>query len=131
MLKPKMAKLLMAKSMNIELRYFDIDEFTCSETGSNKMSEAFLLRIDELRHRCGFPFVITSGYRSETHTAERTKQFPGTHTQGIACDIAVYSGSQRLTVVREALAMGFNGIGVAHTFVHVDDRDSTPVMWCY
>jgi hypothetical protein len=27
--------------------------------------------------------------------------------------------------------MGFNGIGVAKSFVHVDTRSSTLVMWTY
>jgi len=27
--------------------------------------------------------------------------------------------------------MGFNGIGVAKTFVHVDTRDSESVVWSY
>ncbi len=29
------------------------------------------------------------------------------------------------------MAMGFTGIGIAKTFVHVDSRDSTPVIWTY
>jgi hypothetical protein len=27
--------------------------------------------------------------------------------------------------------MGFSGIGVAKTFIHVDIRDSNPVVWLY
>jgi len=27
--------------------------------------------------------------------------------------------------------MGFNGIGVAKTFIHVDLRQTAPVVWCY
>jgi hypothetical protein len=30
-----------------------------------------------------------------------------------------------------ALKLGFNGIGVAKTFVHVDIRETTPVIWAY
>jgi hypothetical protein len=36
-----------------------------------------------------------------------------------------------MTIVKEALDMGFGGIGVARTFVHVDMRATTPVMWTY
>lgn len=97
------------------------------------MDESFLFMLDELRERCGFPFTITSGYRSVNHTAERNKQKGGTHTQGIACDIAVSNGVQRMKLVKEALDMGFSGIGVSHSggFVHVDMRTTTPVMWTY
>ena len=97
------------------------------------MDESFLFMLDELRERCGFPFTITSGYRSVNHTAERHKPAAkkGTHTRGIACDIAVSNGVERMKIVKEALDMGFGGIGVAKSFVHVDMRTTTPVMWTY
>ena len=95
------------------------------------MKEEFIHMLDELRERCGFPFTITSGYRSTQHTAERSKEKGGTHTQGIAADIAVLNGFQRMNIVHEALKMGFGGIGVARTFVHIDMRATTPVMWTY
>ena len=112
-------------------KYFDISEFRCRETGENDMDESFIHMLDELRERCGFSFVVTSGYRSKQHTAERSKEKGGTHTQGIAADIAVSNGEQRIKIVKEALDMGFGGIGVARTFVHVDMRPTTPVMWTY
>ena len=95
------------------------------------MCPQFLERLDELRHRCGFPFIITSGYRSPKHSIERRKSKPGTHAQGIAADIKVSGGDQRYTIQKHAYQMGFNGIGVHKTFIHVDDRDSTPVSWPY
>jgi hypothetical protein len=36
-----------------------------------------------------------------------------------------------MTIVKKALEMGFSGIGVASSFVHVDMRTTTPVMWTY
>jgi uncharacterized protein YcbK (DUF882 family) len=85
-----------------------------------------------LREKVGFPFRITSGYRDATHPAEARKAEPGTgyHCQGIAADIAVSNGFERMNIVHEAIKMGFS-IGVARTFVHVDDRKTTPVMWTY
>lgn len=112
-------------------KYFDISEFRCRETGENDMQPEFIHMLDELRERCEFSFNVTSGYRSVLHTAERNKEKGGTHTQGIAADIAVANGEQRMKIVKEALDMGFGGIGVARTFVHVDMRTTTPVMWTY
>ena len=113
-------------------KHFDISEFRCRETGENDMDESFIHMLDELRERCGFSFVITSGYRSTHHTAERSKpNGGGTHTQGIAADIVVSNGVERMTIVKEALEMGFGGIGVAKSFVHVHMRATTPVMWTY
>ena len=112
-------------------RYFSIEEFDCQETGENEMVEEFIHKLDELREACGFPFKITSGYRSPSHSIEARKAKPGTHAQGIACDIYVSGGSQRHTIIKEAMRLGFNGIGVAKTFIHVDIRETTPVAWQY
>ena len=115
------------------LKYFTLEEFDCKETGQNKMSNNFLIMIDRLREECGFPFVITSGFRAPEHSAEKNKpNGGGTHTKGIAADIAVSTGSQRYTIVEKAIELGFKGIGVAKGFVHVDLRNvEDPVMWTY
>ena len=112
-------------------KYFSIDEFNCQETDENAMSENFIHKLDDLREVCAFPFKITSGYRSFDHSIEKRKAKPGTHSQGIAADIAVSGGGQRMVLVQKALLLGFTGIGVAKTFIHVDTRDTTPVLWCY
>jgi len=113
------------------VKYFRLEEFDCTHTGLNEMDPDFLERLDFLREECGFPFRISSGYRHETHPNERRKSEPGTHNKGIAADILVKDGFERMNVVHNALKMGFGGIGVAKTFVHVDARKTTPVMWTY
>lgn len=116
------------------MKYFDISEFDCKHTGRNEMQKHFLQALDELRKRCGFPFKVTSGYRDPSHPVEARKERPGTHTEGIAADIAVADGIQRRKIVEEAIKMGFGGIGVAKTFVHVDARlhlENPMVMWTY
>ena len=115
----------------MELKYFKVSDFDCQETGENKMSEEFLLKLDELREACGFPFIVTSGYRSPNHSIEARKNSPGTHTQGIAADIRVSGGNQRYIIAQKAMELGFTGIGVAKTFIHVDIRETTPVVWVY
>lgn len=113
------------------MQYFDISEFDCSETGENEMDPDFLDRLDKLRHNCGFPFVITSGYRAATHPEEINKPKPGMHNKGIAADIKVNNGAEKYTLLMYALAMGFTGIGIANTFIHVDTRTTVPVVWTY
>ena len=112
-----------------EFKYFKLADFDCQETGENEMDFDFIMELDELRESCGFPFIITSGYRSNSHSLEAKKEKPGMHAHGIAADIAVRSGIERMTIVQRAIEHGFNGIGVAKSFVHVDKRQSTPVMW--
>jgi len=113
------------------MRYFKLEDFNCKETGENEMCPDFLARLDELRHRCGFPFIITSGYRSPRHSIEKRKPKAGTHAQGIAADIGTTDGYERYVIVKNAMAMGFSGIGIHKTFVHVDTRTTTPVVWTY
>mgnify|MGYP000329297011 FL=1 len=37
-----------------------------------------------------------------------------------------------MQLVAKAIALGFVGVGVAKTLVHVDMRDDfKPVLWCY
>ena len=50
--------------------------------------------------------------------------------KGVAADVAVSGGKQKHDIVKHATAMGFS-VGVANTFVHVDTRMDTPVIWTY
>ena len=116
------------------MKYFKITDFDCSETGENEMDTEFLEALDNLRDICGFPFTVTSGYRSPNHSIEAAKVAAGkklgTHAQGIAADIKVSGGAERLTIVKHASAMGMS-VGVAKTFVHVDTRKTPAMCWCY
>ena len=115
-------------------KYFKIEDFNCQETGENEMDIEFIKGLDNLRAACGFPFVITSGFRSKEHSIEAAKVAAGkklgTHAQGIAADIKVSGGAQRLAIVKHASAMGMS-VGVAKTFVHVDTRKTEQMCWCY
>jgi len=113
-------------------KYFTLEEFACQETGENEIKEEFVTALDVLRHECGFPFKITSGYRSPKHSIEAAKpNGGGQHTTGFAADIAISNGAQRFIIVSKALELGMSGVGIAKTFVHVDMRQTTPVIWTY
>ena len=118
-----------------DFKYFKLEDFDCQETGDNEMDAEFIHKLDQLREACGFPFIITSGFRSKDHSIEKRKEKAGTHAQGIAADIKVSTGNQRYKIVEQAIQMGFTGVGIARTFIHVDSRivgaDKAPVMWCY
>ena len=115
----------------MDFKYFTLDEFKCQETGTNRMEADFITKLDQLRETCGFSFTVTSGYRDPTHSIESKKPRGGTHTRGIAADILIESGDRRYKIIQEALKSGFTGIGVAKTFVHLDTREGTPVIWSY
>jgi zinc D-Ala-D-Ala carboxypeptidase len=118
-----------------KFKYFKLEDFDCQETGDNEMDVEFIHKLDQLREACGFPFIITSGFRSKDHSIEKRKEKAGTHAQGIAADIRARNGNERYKIVQEAIKLGFTGVGIARTFIHVDSRivgaDKAPVMWCY
>ena len=113
-----------------DFKYFKIEDFDCKETGENEISVDFIHALDQLRAACNFPFIVTSGYRSKEHSVEKRKAKAGTHASGIAADIRVSGGAQRLALVKHASAMGMS-VGVAKTFVHVDTRKTEQMCWCY
>jgi len=113
------------------MKHFTLSEFDCNHTGENRMEQDFLDKLNALREHCGFPFIITSGYRSPSHPIEALKEIPGTHAQGIAADIKMTNSAHRYSLIKAALEHGFTGIGVAGTFIHLDTRGTVPVVWTY
>lgn len=109
---------------------FTKSEFDCQETGENEMSPRFMDLLQLLRTRYGKPMKITSGYRSPKHSIERKKVKPGTHAQGIAADIYCV-GPDKYRLVKLALELGFTGIGVDKSFIHLDVSKERCAIWGY
>lgn len=121
------------------MRYFKNAEFDQKGLpGSGaKMDVAYLVHIDEWRHRCGFPITVNSGYRSpEYNNQVSSTGLNGPHTTGKAADYGM-SGERLYIGVREAMAMKvFTGIGIAKNFIHLDtlteaDGFPRPRIWVY
>ena len=118
---------------------FVLEEFACKHCGENKIEHELVDKLQELRTELGFPFKITSGYRSADHPIEARKSKPGTHALGLAADIGV-RGEQALEIISKATDFGFTGIGVNQKgnarFIHLDiSKDSQgrprPHIWSY
>jgi hypothetical protein len=120
----------------MEYKYFsyrtDPHLFICNETGEEGIDESFVLALDLLREDCGFPFVIPpgGGFRSKLHSREKKKEKAGEHNRG-AADVGCRYPAHRMILVAKAISHGFTGIGVAKTFIHLDKRTTTPVIWTY
>jgi len=98
------------------------------------MPEESLIKADLLREMCGFPLMMSSGYRCPLHPQNPQ----GPHSEG-AFDISV-SHMRAYFVLKNAILLGFSGIGVSqkgeHRFIHLDDcKDSAerprPSVWSY
>ena len=92
----------------------------------------FLDKLDEAREYAGIPFIINSAYRSPEHK-ESIKNPTSSHIKGLAVDIKAKDSITRFKVLDALIAVGFNRIGIAGTFIHVDlDLDkSQNVIWTY
>ena len=118
------------------MKYFHPDEFRCQHCGSEGIKSSFTEKLDAIREECGFPFLISSGYRCPEHPIEAKKEKPGAHSTGHAADIAV-TGEQAIRVLEIAIKHGIKRIGVNQKgggrFIHLDtdpDRPS-PAIWSY
>lgn len=116
-------------------RYFSDKEFkNCSPICSiNDMDKEFMDKLDILREKAGIPLVITSAYRSKEWDLSKGRSGNGAHTKGVAVDIRCNNSHNRFLILKAALEIGFKRIGIANTFIHVDDDSSLPqeVIWGY
>ena len=96
------------------------------------MSKEFLFVLDEAREIAGIPFIINSAYRSPEHPLS-IKNPSSSHIKGLAVDIKATDSITRFKIVQALIEVGFNRIGIADTFIHVDlDLDKTQnVIWTY
>jgi len=124
--------------------YFTDEELACkhclalgrSIAESLHFDSNFRWQINRIRHECGFPFIVRSGYRCHNHPIERVKPRPGAHCTGCAIDIAANS-EQAHKIVSIAMAYGVRRIGVNQTgsmrFIHLDAAQGFPAprLWSY
>ena len=87
--------------------------------------------LDELRGICGFPFKITSGYRTVAENAKVGGVDESSHTKRLAVDISCTDSNRRVKIVCEAYKMGFIGIGIDKNFVHLDIASGKQRIWLY
>ena len=115
-------------------KYFSRKELECHcGCGKCDMDDMFLERLDMLRNRRGSAIRINSAYRCSEHNADVGGVPNSAHTKGIAVDISTLDGQEQYELMMIAFDMGFTGIGVANTFLHIDDKKESPRpnVWTY
>lgn len=97
-------------------------EMACKHCGKQGMSIITMDRLELLRKRFGRKMPVTSGHRCEDHPEESKKggKRLGSHVLGMASDVRLSKPAQRVFIPL-AKEVGFTGIGVADTYIHIDD----------
>ncbi len=117
------------------MKYFNYEEFDSPDIqGSGQLMDPELLdMIDKAREIYGKPIRVNSGYRTEDHNRKVGGVDSSSHLKGLAIDVACVRSNDRFKMLTALIEVGFNRIGVASTFIHVDiDKDkSQNVIWTY
>ena len=97
------------------------------------MDADFLAKLDKAREFANIPFIINSAYRSPDQNARVGGKPNSSHLRGLAVDIRANDSSTRYIVLNALISVGFNRIGVASSFIHVDDdkEKANNVIWTY
>jgi len=102
---------------------FFLREFECKDGEHQvRIDSRLLQKLQVLRDKVGRPVIILSGYRNPSYN-RKVGGSPGSrHLLGKAADIVVpgYSVEELARISRE---IGFTGIGLYNSFVHVDVRE--------
>lgn len=115
--------------------HFQLYEFDSpDEAGSGKyMDESFLSMLDDARGIAGISFTINSGFRTKSHNAYVGGKEKSSHQYGYAADIHCTESRSRFIIIDALIKAGFSRIGIAKSFIHVDndpDKDGD-VSWVY
>lgn len=117
------------------MKYFNYEEFDSPDIqGSGQlMDEKILSMLDEVREKFGKPIRINSGYRTLRHNAKVGGKAQSSHLKGLAVDIACSTSLDRYRLLEALKSVGFNRIGIAKSFIHVDidSGKSSDVIWVY
>lgn len=121
--------------MNLtKYKHFKPLEFTCCvpRCDIQDMDAAFLAMLDNAREYAGLPFVLNSCYRSVEYEKSKGRTGLSSHCKGCAADIRCTDSRKRFVIVNALIAAGFQRIGIAKTYIHVDsDPDKRPSIWLY
>ena len=96
------------------------------------MNVDFLAKLDEAREYAGIPFVINSAYRGPEHPLS-IENPTSSHIKGLAVDIKAKDSTTRGLILDALRMVGFNRIGIAKSFIHVDldTEKAQNVTWLY
>lgn len=103
---------------------FKLSEFACKDGSEEIVLDMELVwKLQQLRDKLGVPIKIVSGYRNPEYNKKVGGVRNSQHVLGKASDIIV-KGMDSVELSRHAKMVGFTGIGIYQTFLHVDVREN-------
>jgi len=112
---------------------FSRSEIACKDgCGASDIHPDLMDRLQEMRNRAG-AIYINSGVRCRRHNREVGGSETSSHLHGEAVDIKCEGDSQRAVYLIAAIKVGFNRIGIAEDFIHLDitPEKAKPRIWLY
>lgn len=116
-----------------------VEDISCISLGGctppcevKDMNEDFLVKLLLAQKIYGKKFKINCGYRSVAWDKKKGRNGLSSHCKGRAVDISCPYHNERLYIIHSLQLAGFARIGIAKTFIHVDDDpEKNPSMWLY
>jgi len=116
-------------------RDFNSEEFDSPDLLYSGLSVSLDLvqRLQAIRYLYLQPIIVISGVRTPAYNSRIGGVEGSSHVQGLAVDIHVPNSIDRFLLIRYALKVGFNRIGINKTTLHLDIDESKPqnVIWHY
>lgn len=111
---------------------FNLKEFECTHPDHNHVivDPELVEKLQKLRERLGLPIKVTSAFRCEERNNEVGGAENSQHLTGRAADISLNNQKLDIIQIRNlARKIGFTGIGLYDSFIHLDTRTGSPAMW--
>lgn len=98
---------------------FMLSEFACKDGSKTIIINPLLIeKIQKVREITGRPIVVTSAYRNPVHNKNVGGNPKSLHMEGLALDVIPNIDKDKFADICKSV--GFTGIGVYGTFVHLD-----------
>jgi len=115
---------------------FNDHEFSCKcgcGLGKKDFRSTTLDKIYLARRIAGIPFILNSAIRCSAHNAKVSLIGDNSSHLTGAFDIHCESSKSRYIMIDALIKAGFNRIGIAKNFIHVDDdpEKESKLVWVY
>lgn len=100
---------------------FTPQEIRCKCCGELYIDDDLMYRLQILRKAVSLPLHINSGHRCRLHN-QRVGGAPYSQHKALAVDISLQNILDSVELYHKALQVGFLGIGLAGSFIHLDMR---------